>query len=112
MDRRDFIAGLGAAAWPLAARAQQTPVVGLLRTTPAAPFADLVTALRQGLNDEGFLEGRNVEIVQRWADNQLDRLPGLVAELVRRQVSAIIGNVGAVEAAKAATTTIPIVFVT
>ena len=88
------------------------PVVGLLRSTPAAPFAHLVAALRQGLGDEGFVEGRNVAIEQRHADNQLDRLPGLAADLVRRQVSVIVSNLGAVDAARAATTTIPIVFVT
>ena len=88
------------------------PVVGLLRSTPAAPFAHLVAALRQGLGDEGFGEGRTVAIEQCHADHQLDRLPGLAAELVRRQVSGIVGNVVAVDAARAATATIPIVFVT
>ena len=115
MKRREFITLLGGAAtWPLAARAQQPamPVVGLLRSTPAAPFAHLVAVLRQGLGDEGFVEGRNVAIEQRHADNQLDRLPGLAADLVRRQVSVIVSNLGAVGAARAATTTIPIVFVT
>jgi putative tryptophan/tyrosine transport system substrate-binding protein len=116
MRRRDFITVLGgtAAMWPLAARAQQPamPVVGLLRSTPATPFAHLVAVLRQGLGDEGFVEGRNVAIEQRHADNQLDRLPGLAADLVRRQVSVIVSNLGAVGAARAATTTIPIVFVT
>jgi putative ABC transport system substrate-binding protein len=113
IERRKLLAGIaGAATWPLGARAQQVPAIGLLRSTPAAPFADLVAALRQGLSSEGFVEGRNVEIVQRWADNQLDRLPGFAAELVRRPVSAIVGNTGAVEAARAATTIIPIVFVT
>src|SRR5215472_14725929 len=76
------------------------PVVGLLRSTPAAPFAHLVAALRQGLGDEGFVEGRTVAIEQRHADHQLDRLPGLAAELVRRQVSGIVGNVVAVDAAR------------
>ena len=115
MKRRNFITLLGGAAvWPIAARAQQPamPVVGLLRSTPAAPFAHLVAVLRQGLGDEGFVEGRNVAIEQRHADNQLDRLPGLAADLVRRQVSVIVSNLGAVGAARAATTTIPIVFVT
>jgi putative ABC transport system substrate-binding protein len=88
------------------------PVVGLLRSTPEAPFRHLVAALRQGLADEGIVEGRNVSIEQRYADNQLDRLPGLAADLIRRQVAAIIGNVAAVEAARAATSTIPIIFVT
>ena len=116
MRRRDFITLLSgaAAAWPAAARAQQPalPLVGLLRSTPAVPFRHLVEALRDGLNDEGFVEDRNVKIVQRWADNDLDRLPTLAADLVRSRVSVIIGNVGAVEAARAATQTIPIVFVT
>ena len=115
MRRRDFTALLGgAAAWPLAAHAQQPamPVVGFLRSTPAAPFAHLIAALSQGLGDEGFVEGRNVAIEQRHADNRLDRLPALAAELVRRQVSVIVGNVVAMDAARAATATIPIVFVT
>jgi putative tryptophan/tyrosine transport system substrate-binding protein len=116
VNRRKFISLFGgaAAAWPLAARAQQSgmPVVGFLRSTPAAPFAALVAALRQGLGDEGFVEGRNVAIEQRYADNHLDRLPGLAANLVHRQVSVIVGNVDAVDAARAATATIPIVFVT
>ena len=75
MKRREFITLLGGAAtWPLAAHAQQPamPVVGLLRSTPATPFAHLVAALRQGLSDEGFAEGRNVVIEQRWADNHRD----------------------------------------
>ena len=115
MRRREFITLLGAAAaCPLAAHAQQAAmrVIGLLRSTPAAPFAHLVEALRQGLGDEGFIEGRNVAIEQRYADNRLDRLPALAADLVRQQVSAIVGNVVAVDAARAATATIPIVFVT
>src|SRR5262245_42839685 len=116
MRRREFISLLGGtvAAWPLAARAQQAamPVVGLLRSTPAAPFAHVVAALSQGMGDEGFVEGRNVAIEQRHADNQLDRMPVLAAELVRRRVSVIACNVVAVGAARAATATIPIVFVT
>jgi putative ABC transport system substrate-binding protein len=116
IERRKFLATIGgaAAAWPLAARAQQPamPVVGLLRGTPAAPFQHLVAALRHGLSEEGFVEGRNVAIEQRWADNRLDRLPELAADLVRRRAAVIIGNVDAVQAARVATTTIPIVFVT
>jgi ABC transporter substrate binding protein len=107
VNRREVITLLGGAAatWPVTARAQQPtmPVVGLLRSTPAAPFAALVGALRQGLGDEGFVEGRNLTIEQRYADNQLDRLPGLAADLVRQQVSVIVGNVGAVAAARAIT---------
>ena len=116
MRRREFIPllGVAAAAWPLAARAQQQPampVIGFLRSSPAAPFAHIVAAFRQGLNETGFVEGQNVAVEQCWADNQLDRLPGLAADLVRRQVSVIVGNGQAVEAARKATTTIPIVFV-
>jgi putative ABC transport system substrate-binding protein len=115
MRRREFITLLGGAVvtWPLPTRAQQPamPVVGFLRSTQAAPFVHLVAALRQGLNEEGFAEGRNVAIEQHWADNDPGRLRTLAADLVRRQVAVIVGNSLAADAAKAATATIPIVFV-
>ena len=116
MQRREFITLLGGAvaAWPLAAQAQQPamPVVGLLRSTPAAPFNDLVAALRQGLDETGFVEGRNVIIEQRWADNQIDRLPDLAVDLARHQAAVIVGNQQAIQPARAAAPTTPIVFVT
>lgn len=114
--RREFIftLGGGAAAWSLAAHAQQgaMPVVGFLRSTPATGFAYTVDPFRQGLNDAGFVEGKNVAIEYRWADNQQDRLLGLAADLMRRKVAAIVGaGVPAAQAGKAATATTPIVFV-
>ena len=87
------------------------PVIGFLRTTRSKPFAHLVTAFRKGLDDAGLVEGRNVTIEYRYADNQLDRLPSLVADLIRRNASVIVGNKQAIEATRAATSTIPIVFV-
>jgi ABC-type uncharacterized transport system substrate-binding protein len=114
MKRRAFITLLGgaAAAWPLAARAQQPlPVVGLLRSTTAVPFAPIVAQLRRGLSEEGFVEGRNVVIEQRWADNQPERLPGLAADLVRRRAAVIVLNTPALPAVTAASSTVPIVFV-
>src|SRR4029450_6294073 len=115
IGRREFITLLsGAAAWPLVARAQQAPipVVGFLRTTAAAGSTHLVGAFRQGLNEAGFVEGQNVAVEYRWADDQDDRIPGMAAEPVRRQPTVIVANGIAVPAVKAATATIPIVFTT
>src|SRR6516162_6718289 len=115
--RREFITLLGgASAWPLVARAQQPamPVTALVRTTTPEDSAPLIAAFRQGLGESGFVEGRNVAIEYRYALNQIDRLPALMAELVKRGVTILAATGGTISAraAKAATATIPIVFTT
>jgi len=113
MRRRQFIAGLGsAAAWPVVAWAQQPaiPVVGFLNSGSPGGYASRVAAFRQGLKEAGFVESQNVAVEYRWADGQYDRVPAMAAELVGRRVAVIVANTPGNLAAKAATTTIPIVF--
>ena len=114
-NRRDFIALLtGAAAWPLAARAQQPamPVVGFLRSASLTDATQLIDAFRQGLKEIGYVEGQNVVIEYRSAENDPDQLTALATDFVRRPVVLIVGNVLSAIAAKTVTTTVPIVFAT
>ena len=113
MRRREFITLLaGAAAWPLVARAQQVPVVGFLNGASPAELSARVAAFRDGLTERGYVEGNTVAVEYRWGFGQYDRLPEIAVDLVRRGVAVIAatGGVPSVRAAKAATSTIPIVF--
>ena len=113
MRRRELVAGLAAAAWPLVARGQAAaPVIGILGSAWPDQWADRLRAFREGLGETGYVEGKNVALEYRWAEGRNHRLLALAAELVRQPVAVIVvlGNTPSVIAAKAATTTVPVVF--
>src|SRR5215203_2060654 len=114
MKRREFVGGLAAVAWPVQARAQAStlPVIGFLNSQSATSFGHLAAAFLRGLSQNGFTEGKNVSVEFRWADGQYGRLAEMAADLVRRPVTVLVATGGepASLAAKAATSTIPIVF--
>jgi putative tryptophan/tyrosine transport system substrate-binding protein len=113
MRRRQFLAGLGAVAWPLAARAQESavPVIGFVSIASAEAVADFTSSFRKGLSEIGYVEGRSVSIEYGWANNQPQRLKGLVADMLRRKIAVLAASADAALIAKEVTSTIPIIFV-
>jgi ABC-type uncharacterized transport system substrate-binding protein len=113
MKRREFIAGIGAAAWPLAAREQQRalPVIGFVSTASAEGVADFTSSFRKGLSEIGYVEGQSVSIEYGWANDQPQRLKGLVADMLRRKIAVLAAPADAALIAKEVTSTIPIIFV-